>query len=204
MRLFVMGATGGIGRLVVQQGLARGLHVTAFVRSPENIALRSDRLNVVRGDPRRAEEIAAAVNGHDAIISSLGPRSSSDVTLLEDAARATVDAMRRTEIRRLLVVSVAFLFPETGLPGTLLRKFILKKTGEDAVRMETLLQQTDVDWTVARPPRLTNGALTGKYRVLDGHLPPRGFLISRADVADFLLEETEKPGHVREIVGVCK
>ena len=86
----------------------------------------------------------------------------------------------------------------------LLRKVFLRSTGKDAGAMEAMLARESLEWTVVRPPRLTDGERTGKYRVLDGHLPKRGFVISRADVADFLLSEAESPKHIRKIVGVCK
>jgi putative NADH-flavin reductase len=204
MRLFVMGATGGIGRLVVEQAIERGHAVTAYVRSPEKMKIGHERLTVFGGDARNAEAITKYLPGHDAVISSVGQRSSADRTVIQDATRAIIEAMKNTGVRRLLVVSVAFLFPETGPPGLLLRNVFLRNVGKDALAMEGLLSREPLDWTVARPPRLTNGERTGKYRVLDGHLPKRGFVISRADVADFLLNETESPQHIRQIVGVCK
>lgn len=188
----------------MEQALARGHDVSAYVRAPEKVKLRSERLTVNRGDMRDAEGIAEQLSGSDAILSSLGHRSSADATLLQDSTRAIVAAMNHTGVRRVIVVSVAFLFPETGIPGALLRNIFLKITGKDSAAMESMLAAQALDWTVVRPPRLTNGERTGKYRVLDGHLPEKGFVILRADVADFMINEAEKPKHVRQIVGVCK
>jgi putative NADH-flavin reductase len=201
MNLFVLGATGGIGRLVLEQALARGHRVTAFVRSPQKIALQNERLQILKGDPLNAEDLAARLPGHDVVISSLG--SSQRTTLLQDSVRSIVCAMKRASVRRILVVSVGFLFSETGLPGALLRNLILKNTGKDAAAMESILMREPLQWTVVRPPRLTNAKASGKYRVMDGHMPKRGFTISRADVADFLLNEVEGPAHLHQIVGVC-
>jgi putative NADH-flavin reductase len=89
------------------------------------------------------------------------------------------------------------------LPGALLRNLILKNTGKEAAAMGSILMQEPLEWTVVRPPRLTNARATGEYRVMDGHMPKRGFTIPRADVADFLLNEVETPVHIRQIVGVC-
>jgi putative NADH-flavin reductase len=201
MNLFVLGATGGIGRIVLGQGLARGHRVTAFVRSPQKIALQNERLQVLKGDPLNAEELAARLPGHDAVISSLG--SSKQTTLLQDSAKAIVSGMKRANARRILVVSVGFLFPETGLAGAVLRNLILKNTGKDAAAMESILMRESLEWTVVRPPRLTNAGASGSYRVMEGHMPKRGFTIPRADVADFLLNEAETLTHIRQIVGVC-
>jgi putative NADH-flavin reductase len=204
MRIFVMGATGGIGRLVLEQAIERGHFVSAYVRSPEKVKMRHERLMVYGGDARNGEALAKYLPGHDAIICCVGHKSSADTTLLRDSAGAIIPAMKTSGVRRVVVVSVAFLFPETGVPGMLLRKVFLRSTGKDAAAMEGIFMGEALDWTIVRPPRLTNGKRTGNYRVLDGHLPKRGFLISRADVADFMLNETEKPKHIRQIVGVCK
>jgi putative NADH-flavin reductase len=111
--------------------------------------------------------------------------------------------MKRTNVCRILVVSVGFLFPETGLPGAVLRNLVLKNVGKDAAAMESILMGEPLEWTVVRPPRLSNAKASGNYRVMDGHMPKRGLTIPRSDVADFLLNEAEKPAHTRQIVGIC-
>jgi putative NADH-flavin reductase len=75
MKLFVLGATGGIGGAIVDQALERGHSVTAFVRSAQKLVRSDPRLNVIEGDPRNEAQLADAVRGHDAVLSSLGPRS---------------------------------------------------------------------------------------------------------------------------------
>jgi len=74
----------------------------------------------------------------------------------------------------------------------------------DSAEMERIVVASGVDWTIVRPPRLTNGPLTGRYRVEDGRLPRRGIFISRADVAHFLLRELEHGEHLRQIVGLAR
>jgi NAD(P)H-binding len=101
--------------------------------------------------------------------------------------------MKRTSVRRILVLSVGFLFPETGLPGAALRRVFLRNVGKHAAAMKSILMREPLDWTIVRPPRLTNAKLSGNYRVMDDRMPKRGFIIPRADVADFLLNEAENP-----------
>ena len=72
---------------------------------------------------------------------------------------------------------------------------------EDATEMESILQKSGLDWTIVRPPRLTNRPLTGKYRVREGHLPGFGFTISRADVADFMIKTAENREFIGKVVG---
>ena len=177
MRLFILGATGGIGGELVKQGLERGYEVTAFARAPEKLRLRHERLAAIPGDPRDAEQLKKALIGHDAVLSALGHRRGGSVTLLGERARGTVSAMQETRVRRLLVVSVAFLFRGAGLPAAILRNVFLRANGVDSREMERALIESQLDWTNVRPPWLTNGPRTGRYRVEEGHLPRRGFLI---------------------------
>jgi nucleoside-diphosphate-sugar epimerase len=113
MKLFVLGATGKTGREIVDLALARGHEVTAFVRSPQKLRPVAS-LAIVRGDPLEREAIAAALPGHDAVLSAIGaPRREAlrPNTLLTDCARATVDAMASSGVPRLAIVSAAVLFP---------------------------------------------------------------------------------------------
>jgi len=99
---------------------------------------------------------------------------------------------------------VAVLFENDGILSAIARRTFLRDVARDSAEMERIVSASGLDWTVARPPRLTNGGLTGAYGIADGRLPPSARLtISRADVADFLLDELEHPVHVRRIVGVA-
>lgn len=206
MRLFILGATGGVGSELVEQALARGNEVTALARSPGKIRAGRPALTVVSGDPLDSAQLKSALPGHDAVLSALGHRRGSPAALLASGARALVSAMRQTGRRRLLVVSVAMLFPESGLAGTILRNLIFRTAAADSREMERYLiengDQNCIEWTIVRPPRLTKGPRTERYRVEDGHLPKGGASISRADVAHFMLNEAEHPAHIGEVLGV--
>src|SRR5947209_20107447 len=93
MRLFILGATGGTGRALIDQALERGHRVTAFVRSPQKLGSRGEGVTVLQGDPRSADELRAALPGHDAVLSALGPPGPRRTTIVADAARSTVPAM---------------------------------------------------------------------------------------------------------------
>jgi putative NADH-flavin reductase len=205
MKIFILGATGGTGRALISQALERGHEVTAFVRSPQKLGSLADRVSIQRGDPRTIAELSAALPGHDAVLSALGPPGPGPTTIIRDGARNTVEAMRTSGVRRLIVVSVAVLF-DLGLLGDLLRRTLLKNVGDDSAEMERIVMASGLEWTIARPPRLTNGPLTGRYRIEDGHLPVRSALasISRADVAHSLLDELEQNAHVHRIVGIAR
>lgn len=214
MRLFILGATGRTGTELVDQGLARGHAVTAFVRSPQKIARLQERLTVIEGNPRDASQLRAALPGHDAVLSALGgpdrPRflglgsnGSGPTTICGDCAHSTVRAMQETGVRRLMVVSTAFLFTDFLL-GTIVGNLFFRDTVGDAREMERTVGASDLAWTIVRPPQLKTGGRTERYRVNDGHLPPWGFSILRADLAHFMLQEVEDSRHLRAIVGVSR
>jgi putative NADH-flavin reductase len=204
MRLLVLGATGGTGRAVIRQAGARGYEITVFVRSPQKLGSLIDRVTVRQGDPRSVAELQQVLPGHVAVLSALGPPGPGPTTILRAAARSTVDAMQIAGPRRLIVVSAAVLFRDLGFLGGVLRHTLLRNVAEDSAEMERIVMASGLDWTIVRPPRLTNGSLTGRYRAENGHLPGRSALasISRADVAHFLLGELEHGSHTHRIVGL--
>jgi len=204
MRLFVLGASGGVGRQIIDQAIERGDQVTAFVRSPEKLGPQREGLTTHRGDPRDAAELAAALPGHDAVLSMLGPPGPGPTTIMRESARSTVAAMQAVGMRRLLVVSAAVLFDGAGIIVGLMRRTLLRNVAQDSAEMERIVMASGMDWTIARPPRLTNGPLTRRYKVEDGRIPRGKWIVSRADVADFLLSELHQGKHTHKIVGMAR
>ncbi len=109
LRLLVLGATGGTGRALLEQGRKEGHQITALVRSPQKLAGIGEGVTVRPGDPHSVAELRAALPGHDAVLSALGPPGLGRTTLLGDCAPSTVAAMQAAGVRRLLVVSAAVL-----------------------------------------------------------------------------------------------
>jgi putative NADH-flavin reductase len=205
MRLLILGATGGIGRALVDQASRGGHGVTAFVRSPEKLGTPPKGVSVVEGDPRNEGQLRDAITGCDAVLSALGPPIpfTGRTTIMGDAASATVQAMAERGVRRFLAVSGDLQFPGAG-PPWLMRVSLLRHLSRDQAEMERVIQSTGLDWTIVRPTRLTNGALTGAYRAEDGQLPSRARAISRSDVAHFLLGSVERGEHARQVVGLAR
>jgi putative NADH-flavin reductase len=203
MRVLVLGATGGIGNLLLEFATARGHEVTAFVRSPQKIALKSERLRVVPGDLLHAEQLAQVLLGQDVVLSAFGPATLRRVTTRGEFGTALATAMERSGVRRAVVVSSGLLFEEQNTIGKLLRGTFFRNLLPDMTAMEATLEKDGLEWTIVRPPRLTNGPLTKSYSVADGRLP-KGMTVSRACVADFMIKEAERPAHVRQIVGLSK
>jgi putative NADH-flavin reductase len=204
MRLFVLGGSGGIGRQMIDQAIKRGDQVTAFVRSPEKLGPQREGLTTRRGDPRNAAELAEALPGHDAVLSMLGPPGPGPTTIMREGARSTVAAMQAVGMRRLLVVSAAVLFDGAGIIVGLMRRTLLRNIAQDSAEMERIVMTSGMDWTIARPPRLTNGPLTRRYKVEDGRMPRGKWIVSRADVADFLLDELHQGKYMHKIVGMAR
>jgi putative NADH-flavin reductase len=201
MKLFVIGATGRTGLEIVQQGLARGHDVTAFVRSPENIILRNDRLTVLKGNIRDENQLFNAMQSHDAVLSTLGPRKVfKPSSLLRDSALATTGAMKRLGVKRLVVLSAAAHFP--GVPNRI-ASFIMRNHMRDSLGMEEIVRASGLDWTIARPPRLTQEDYTA-YRSREEAAPKMGFTLSRKAVAAFMLDAIEQRKHFHKIVGIAK
>ena len=106
-------------------------------------------------------------------------------------------------LRRLVVISMGALFPNAGIVGALLRNTVLRNIAEDSREMERIVMSSGLDWTIARPPRLTNGQLTAQYKIEDNRMPRGRMSLARADVAHFLLREVERGEHVHKIVGLA-
>ena len=206
MRLFVLGATGRTGIELLELALERHHQVTAFVRSPEKIARRSPELAIVKGNVFDADAIAAALPGHDALISALGPRIGQvtrGMTLMKDSATSVLQGMKAARVERLLVVSSALLFPDGGLAVGLFRSVIGRHV-RDLQMMEALVQQTPLQWTIARPPRLVHTRNAG-YRAQEGGMPEplsARSTMSWRSVAAFLLDAAEGRLHAHKVVGL--
>lgn len=206
MKLLVLGATGGTGQQIISQAIERGHSVTAFVRAPDALSRFGDRIIVIRGNLLSSSELQRVLEGHDAALSAFGPRlplSKADATLLQRFAVALTGGMLQAGIRRVVVESTAFLFKDSIIPPTyLIGRLFFGAIARDACEMENVFRKSELDWTIVRPPRLTDKPRTGKYRVQEGRLPRFGFTISRADVADFMIKAGENHATAEKVVGV--
>jgi putative NADH-flavin reductase len=210
MRITVFGATGGVGQEIVRQAVAAGHEVTAVVRDPARLPVPLSDVQVHAAahidDP---EALREAVAGRDAVLSGLGSRGRKADGVAERLTRSVLQAMEAEGTRRLLVVSAAPVGPRPAddpLVDRMLRKVvgaILKEVYADLTRMEAALARSATDWTSVRPPKLTNGPLTGKYRTAFGSSPRGGRTISRADVAHAMLALIDDPAAVKQGVGVA-
>ncbi len=224
MNLVIFAASGGIGRELLKQALAAGHHVTAVVRDPAKLGAPTNGTRVIRADlatpdPRTLER---AVAGADAVLSGLGPHSNAEAGIAERGTRAIVEAMEATGVERLVVVSAAPVgaVPSPGNPhppthdpgdGFFMRHVIariarraLGRVFSDLARMEDALRASGLRWTSFRPPRLTDGRLTGRYRTALGRNLVGGVVVSRADVAHAMLGAIDLPQTFHRTVGIAR
>jgi uncharacterized protein YbjT (DUF2867 family) len=193
-KILVLGATGGAGRLIVGQALARGYDVTAFVRSPEKGRdLKGAKLFV--GDARDEAALREALKGRDSVVSTLGTPASPfrEVTLLSTATRALVNAMKAEHVSRLVCVTGMGAGDSAGHGGVLFDKLIfpllLRKVYADKNRQEAIVRDSGLDWVLVRPSVLNDKPGRNSIRALTDLSDVRGGTISRDDVAAFVLDQ---------------
>ncbi len=194
MKLLVIGASKGTGAEATINALKKGHAVSAFSRDPSKLLFEHERLTRVPGDFHRAESLASAVPGHDAIIitasASALKQFKENPNYFSQGTRYTIDAMKQSGVRRLVVLSALGTGESRKIAPWLVQKllvgWILKVPYEDHERQERLVMDSGLDWVIARPGRLTNGAAHGRY-LADAGLGPIPSSISRADTGDFLV-----------------
>jgi len=202
LRLFVLGATGKTGGVLVAQAVAHGHSVTTFGRSLFTGSQSGEILSIV-GDPMSASELADALPGHDAVLSVLGTRGLGATSVLEDGSRATISAMRKTGVRRLVILSSALLDSHIGVINRIVSRTILRHFSSDQRAMEKLVTASDLDWTVLRPPRMTDSAPDEQSTsTLDDPPDASGMIITKEEVARVMLDTVENRRHIRELVHV--
>jgi len=208
LRILVVGATGGTGRELVRQALDLGHEVTAFVRKPAKLKMEHRNLRVVKGNVRDYASVEEAMRGQNAVVSALGhKRFFYPNKILSEGTRNILRAMQACSVPRFVCESslgVGNTVGRLGLPATfVVVPFLLPFYLWDRVRQEKIIEESDSDWVIVRPPTLTNGPARGSYR--HGRNVGNFILlrrISRADVADFMLKQLTDDTYIGTAVGV--
>lgn len=200
MRVLVFGASGRTGRLVVEESLAKGHQVVVFVRSPTKLAVSNPQLSVVSGDAISASEVDDAVqhSGAEAVVSTLGIAPNSPHSVCSVSMANIVASMSRHGVKRLVCLS-DYGNGETRDKGMYARVLwhLIRAHLEDKDKMEGTIKSSDLDWTIVRAVILTDGAMTGTYRVgpeIKVGLIPK---ISRHDLADFIAKQVTDASFLR-------
>lgn len=200
MKVIVFGASGGIGRLLVAGALQKAHAVTAFVRDRQALPA-ADGLRIIEGDLFNPQSVADAVAGQRAVFCALGARTRKPEPVLSRALPLILNAMHFHMVDRIITVGAAgALYPAgkyqpqlSNVVFAVIRSTMLRHPMADQRAQERLLAASDLDYTIVRPPRLTDGPASGTYRVLPDALPSSSRRISRTDVADFMLQQLTDP-----------
>jgi len=204
MRITIFGATGGTGKQLVEQTLAVGYQVVAYVRNPSKLNTRHENLTIVQGDLADQVMIERAISGADAVISVLGPRGDSKIKPITRGMQNIIEAMKKQGVRRLIISSTLSAKDPNDLPDfkakalVNLVKLTMHAAYEEIVSVADTVRKSDLDWTIVRLTTLNNNPKSGKVRV--GYLGKGevGLRISRADLAEFMLKQVQDTKYLRQ------
>jgi len=202
--VLVIGASKGIGLEAIRQAIEAGHEVRAFARSADGISLSSPRLEKVRGDALNSQDVEAALNGVDVVVQTLGVALGDlfrPVHLFSKATRVMVAAMTTHGVERLICVTGFGAGDSRSSISCLQRipfQVVFRRAYEDKSLQELLIKESSLDWTIVRPGVLTGGPRTGRYKILDEAARWRNGIISRADVADFIVRQIEVQTYLRK------
>ncbi|WP_436777862.1 NAD(P)-dependent oxidoreductase [Yinghuangia sp. YIM S09857] len=210
MRVAVFGANGPTGRLLVAQAVDAGHEVVAVTRQPEGFPVRREGLEVAGADVLSAEAVDGVVTGCDAVLSTLGvPAGKKPIDTYSRGVANIVDAMKRHGVRRLAVVSSSGVDPQPYSDGgflfnRLLLPYVTRVLGktmyDDMRRMEALVRDSGLDWTIVRPSGLYHLPAATEYTVVEGHADAR--FTARVDLAACMLALVDDDRYVGGTVSV--
>jgi putative NADH-flavin reductase len=210
MRVLVVGSTGRTGRLLVTGALGRGHVVTALARAPEKLGDLAARVRTVAGDVLDGGVVSDAVDGQDAVLVALGvAQRRNDPAVCSLGTLNVIRSMQRYGVRRLVTLSAGGTQPgrDPNLPWAyerILKPLFLKHAYADLRRMETSVRQSGLDWTIVRASGgLTDGPSRGTYRAEPGYSLPGGRRISRADVAEYMLDQLTLTGDIGHAMAIA-
>lgn len=196
-RVLVIGASKGIGKEVTSQALNAGHSVRAMARNADALQLTAGNLHKFSGDARNAGDVQTALAGMDVVVQALGIPLNLDmftkpVTLFSEATKVLVPAMEAAGVERLICVTGYGAGDSRQSINCLQRlpfKLLLANAYDDKSIQEDLITRSNLDWTIVRPGVLTSQCKSGSYKVLEEPAQWRNGIISRADVADFIVSE---------------
>jgi putative NADH-flavin reductase len=208
MKLIVFGSTGGIGRNIVQQALNEGHYVTAIARNPSALAIEHANLEIVKGDVFQPTTFCHSMKGQDAVLSAIGISSTKPTRVYSEGVSNIVKAMQKNDVQRIICISASAVVtsPELSFVVRMMTKLlqrILRNMYSDLLKMEQVVKQTNLNWTIVRPPKLTKGKLQNKYRFAVNEWLPHCLSISRADLAHFMLQHVQDMNTYRSVVEVA-
>ena len=197
LRILIIGASGGTGQHALRIAVERGHRVTTLLRQPTPHGLPN--VQQIVGDPTNVADLAPLLIEQDAVVSCLGQRNPTVPQLLADAAQTVIDSAPAH--LRYVVVSQGLLFP-TMNPLVFVLRAVLSRITADTAAMEYHVRKSALNWTIVRPPRLTNGQSHEAYVAALDKMPRGRSAMGRATLARFLIDACENSGYVQKVVGL--
>lgn len=204
MKIIVFGATGGVGKWVVKQGLEAGHEITAFVRNPDKLAITHENLTIVQGDAFNNREVEAAIAGHDAVVSCLGSSTGmKKSTELGEMGENIAQGMTANNVRRIVYTASAGVHKElTGVMGRIVMGLLKNPLIDHRAAIAHIIAHK-LTYTIVRPMSLTDKEFTGGYRESLTTIPEKSNAIPRADVAHFILKALAEPRYENTSIGLA-
>ena len=204
MKIFIVGGTGGTGRQVIEQALLENHLVTALVRNPVKLKIDHPNLKVIKGNILEPGTFEQAIKENEVVISALGhKRFFIKTNILSEGTKNIVNAMEKHKVKRLICITsmgvndsrfrLGLYYTLFVIPVILLFYFL------DKEKQERIIRQSSLDWTIVRPGQLTNGKKRTTYRhgsKLGSYIFTK--MISRADVAHFILQEVKNDKYIKK------
>lgn len=193
MKILLLGATGPTGQQILARALDQHHEVTAMVRNPSKLNFQHPQLKVIKGDVLDDQILVTALQGQQAVISALGKgQSLRSSHLITNAVNNLIPNMEESKVNRLIFLS-GFGAGNTFVQANLLQKIIFKTflrgIYSDKARAEKKIRNSNLNWTIVYPVQLKNTPPTGNYISEEKQIMKGLPKISRADVAEFMLEE---------------
>ncbi|HKV58024.1 MAG TPA: SDR family oxidoreductase [Ktedonobacteraceae bacterium] len=206
MKIVIFGAAGGTGKALVEQALEQGYIVTGFDRHPEALTLQHPNLTMIQGDIFDPEAVENAIKGQDMVFCVLGVKPGVTVPVCSVGTKNIIAGMQKQGVNRFICQSAFAVAALDGgwrevpwivpLVSPLFAK--VRAMFMDHVRQEQFVRQSNLDWIIVRPSRLTDTPRTGKYKVGDPLFIGPNAHIARADVADFMLKQVNSDAYIHK------
>ena len=203
MKLLIIGASRGIGEKLLAIALKEKFEVTVLARNPQKIKLEHPNLSVIKGDILDATAVKLAVEGQNAVCLCIGiPPTQKPVDVFSKGTANVLAAIDNNSETILLAVTGVGAGDSKGHGGFLydniINPLLLKSVYADKDRQEALIRASSCKWIIVRPAMLSNGKMTGNYKVINNLAGVTAKKISREDVADFMLNELKHPSCIHK------
>ena len=205
MKVFLFGATGPTGQIILENLLKDGHQVTALARNIQKITVKHSLLTIVQGDVYQHASYQEAMSGCDIVVSALGTgKSRKPTTIYSEGGKNILTAMRNKGVKKLITItSGGVQKDDPGIQKSFFYKYfgmrLFRHIYRDMTEWENILEQSmDIDWIIVRPTYLRNSGRTGNYRIRKGFSPEKGWKISRADLADFITKQVTSDEYIHQ------